>query len=69
MTAPQREVIGYIEENLGVTFTGTTMEEARLFISEHMEASRAARIPVPDPADVLEVVRPGADDYYFGGSV
>jgi len=39
----QLKVIGYIEWNLGVKFTGTTKHDAQKFISDHIENSKNAR--------------------------
>lgn len=69
VTEPQRKVIGFIETNLKIKFEGTTMEEAKLFITTHIDNSKKARIPSPEPEDVLEVYKNSSDDYYFGGSV
>lgn len=43
MTDKQKKVISFIESNLGITFTGQSVEEARLFISTNMEASKARK--------------------------
>lgn len=59
VTDAQRKVIGYIEKNLRVKFTGGTKEEAKQFIGENMEASkRATRRPILDRDAALLALMP-----------
>ncbi|MCY8063898.1 hypothetical protein MOC76_16530 [Bacillus spizizenii] len=41
-TSKQFQTIGYIEENLNITFTGETKVEAQSFISKYIDESRKA---------------------------
>lgn len=40
----QLRVIKYIKKNLDINFEGKTKEEARLFISEHMDKSKESSV-------------------------
>lgn len=42
-TEPQLKVIRYIEANLGISFTGVTKQDAKEWISQHMDASKKSR--------------------------
>ena len=43
VTDKQRQVIEYIRENTGIIFNGSTCQEARTFISEHIAQSKMAK--------------------------
>lgn len=40
ITEPQKKVISYIEENLGIQFIGSDSKDAQRFISGYMEVSK-----------------------------
>lgn len=54
VTPAQRKVIVYIEENLGISFEGYTMHEARQWISTHMEESKKVTQERRDMEDELD---------------
>jgi hypothetical protein len=53
-TKNQLKVIEYIEANLSITFPGGTKDDARLFISAHMEESKRVRQIAPDGREILQ---------------
>lgn len=61
VTNRQRQVIWYIENNLGIRFTGTTKREAQQWISQHMEASLKAANRVTIPESALQPIWPYSD--------
>ena len=61
VTNRQRQVIWYIEDNLGIRFTGTTKQEARQWISQHMEASKKAANRVTIPESAFQPIWPYSD--------
>jgi hypothetical protein len=40
LTEKQMKCIGYIEQNTGIIFEGSTFEDARKFINDNIEESR-----------------------------
>lgn len=71
VTDKQLRTIGYIEENLGLAFKGTTSIEAREFISSHINESYKARniasqkAMIVDRKEAISSLFPNNNTYHF----
>lgn len=63
-TEKQLEVIRNIEQNLRISFTGSTKDEARLFISKHLDESKKVRIQYHIAIDEYTSPRSKQESYY-----